>query len=269
MKLLRYGIAFVLTIVLLGIAKKTSTRHPTEYTERIGEITVSHTTVTEDFGEGPVLDMTASSTEGLTSIAYFASSEGSSYQADTLTLTESGFTGKLPVLPKGKRWYYHIDIIKDGQVVAKLPPNGDQFIKFKGHVPAYVLVPHIFCMFATVFFGLLTVFSAFDFKRGKGELSRSVRYLLWTVIFVFVGGFPLGYWVAYLAFGQGWGGIPIGWDITDNKTVIIFLFWFVTLILARKGLKGGRMAVSSGTYLALTIISMIVSLVLFMVPHSI
>ncbi len=124
-------------------------------------------------------------------------------------------------------------------------------------------------MFAIIFLGLLTVFSSISVVRGKTDIRQSVRYLLWTVIFAFIGGFPLGYLVAYLAFGQGWTGIPIGWDITDNKTVILFLFWLVTFILARRGLKGERMAISKKAYMSLVLASLIVTFIAFVIPHSI
>ena len=124
-------------------------------------------------------------------------------------------------------------------------------------------------MFATIFFGLLTVISSISVVRGKADIRQSVRYLLWTMIFAFIGGFPLGYIVAYLAFGVGWGGIPIGWDITDNKTVILFIFWLFTFILARRGLKGERMVISKKAYMSLALASLIVTFVAFVIPHSI
>ncbi len=269
MRFVRYGIALILTIVLLGLARRISTRHPTDFSQAVGDIIISHTTVTEDFGDGPALDVMLSKPDSLLAIVYYSNGEGSPYSFDTLAVTNYGLSGNLPVLPKGKRWYYHIAVFDKDQLVAEFPPEGDQFIKFKGHVPAYILIPHIFCMLAIVFFGFLTVFSAFDLSRGKGDLKKSARYLLWTAIFAFVGGFPLGYYVAYLAFGVGWGGIPFGWDITDNKTLLLFAFWLATLILARKGLKGETMAISEGAYLTLTAVSLAVTIITFMIPHSI
>ncbi|MEE9553559.1 MAG: hypothetical protein V3W18_04605 [candidate division Zixibacteria bacterium] len=269
MNLARFGIAIIITIVLLGVARRISTRHPTDFSRQVGDVTATHRTVTEDFGDGPVLDVALSAPDSLMAVVNYSQTDGGPYTVDTLTMTENGFRGELPDLEKGKKWFYYIDLYKDKKSVAKLPPFGTQFIKFKGHVPAYILVPHIFCMFAIVFFGLLTVFSALDLARGKGDIKKTVGHLHWTVIFAFVGGFPLGYLVAYMAFGVGWGGIPFGWDITDNKTVLLFIFWLVTLILARRGLKGEKMAISNNVYLALTVISLAVTIFTFMIPHSI
>lgn len=269
MTFLRYGIALILTIGLLAIARRTSTRHSAEHFIQTGDIKASHRTITEAFNAEPALDVVVAPTSGLSAIAYYSTTKGGPYKADTLAMTNEGFSGVLPVLEKGKKWFYHIDLLKNGSIVGKFPARGDQFIKFKGHVPVYILVPHIFCMFATVFLGLMTVFTAFDVVKGKGEIRKSVNYLLWTTVFVFIGGFPLGYLVAYIAFGQGWSGIPIGWDITDNKTVILFLAWLITLILARKGIKEAKIAISNKTYFALTIASLVVSIIIFMIPHSI
>ncbi len=266
---MRYVAALALTILMLGIARRISTRHPTDHSAEAGGITLSHRTVTEDFGDGPRIDMKATSTEGLVAIVFYSQVDGGPYTADSLSRMPDGFSAILPVLEKGKRWYYHIKAYQSEKERAKFPPGPDQFIKFKGHVPAYILVPHIFCMFATIFFGLLTVISSINAVKGKADIKQSVRYLLWTVIFAFIGSFPLGYIVAYLAFGQGWSGIPIGWDITDNKTVILFLFWLVTFILARKGLKGERMVISKKAYMSLVLTSLIVTFIAFVIPHSI
>jgi len=269
MTLLRYGLAFLLSIALLGVARRTSTRHSADYSIKIGNVTASHRTITEAFGEESELNVMVSPPAGLSAVAYYSTAKDGPYSADTLRATGGGFAGTLPLLNKGEKWFYHIDMLENGSSVGRFPPEGDQFIKFKGHVPSILLIPHIFCMFATIYLGLMTVFTAFDVVRGEGDIRRSVTYLFWTTVVVFIGGFPLGFLVAYIAFGQGWSGIPIGWDITDNKTVILFLFWLITLILARKGLRGGKIAVSNGTYLTLAIASLIVSIIFYMIPHSI
>lgn len=253
----------------MGIARRISTRHPEDYSISKNGLTLTHRSVTEDFGDGPILRVSTSSTQDLTALVYFTRTMGGSYEADTLQQVSGGFQAILPVLKKGERLFYHIEVFNNSELAARFPPESDQFIKFKGRVPGYILIPHIVCMFATVFFGLLTVFSSVSVVRGSGDIRKSVRYLFWTVVFAFIGGFPLGYLVAYLAFGQGWEGVPIGWDITDNKTVILFLFWLATFILTRRGLKGEPMTVSKKVYMYLAMTSFIVTFIAFLVPHSI
>jgi len=266
---LRYVIAFLMTIVLLAVARRTSTRHPEEFEIKANGITFIHKTVTESFGETPVIRLGASSTSTVRAIVNYSETKSRPYRKMEMAVTDYGYITDLPALEKGKKWFYHIDVMQDNMKIAQFPPGGDQPVKFKRHVSSFVLVPHIFFMFATIFFGILAVFSTIDYSRGKGELSRSVRFLLLTLFSAFLGGFAFGIAVTYQTFGESWGGWPIGRDFTDTKTEIFFLFWLVTFLLSRKGLRGGKMAVSSRAYTALIIVSFVVTLITFLIPHSI
>ena len=62
----------------------------------------------------------------------------------------------------------------------------------------------------------------------------------------------------YYAFGQWWTGVPFGWDLTDNKTLIVVLAW----VFAAWRLRGGRRARGA------TLAAAIVTLVVFAIPHS-
>ena len=64
---LRYIIAFILTVLLLAFARRMSTRHEMTITEQPEGITITHKTITENFGDGPVLDVKVSPPEGLLS----------------------------------------------------------------------------------------------------------------------------------------------------------------------------------------------------------
>ena len=46
---------------------------------------------------------------------------------------------------------------------------------------------------------------------------------------LFVGGFILGPLVQHVAFGPWWTGFPLGTDLTDNKTLLAFLFFLAAL----------------------------------------
>ncbi len=267
--IIRYAAAFILTILMLAIARKTSTRHAVEFNTAIEGVSFSHNTTTESFGESPVLTVKASDTNNITAMVYFSNKAGGPYESLVMNPGPDGFSCELPVLPKGQKWFYHINISRNGVPLAVFPAKDDQFIKFKGHVSPLVIYPHIFFMFATIFTGLITVFLAFEALKNKEYIIKSVKYLMWTVIFVFIGGIPLGYLVAYQTFGQGWGGIPIGWDITDNKTLIILFFWLITFLLSLKGLKGGDLKISRSLYFALVILSFVVTFISYMIPHSI
>jgi hypothetical protein len=67
----------------------------------------------------------------------------------------------------------------------------------------------------------------------------------------------LGPIVQKFAFGSFWTGVPFGWDLTDNKTLIAFLFWILAVVM---NLKKERPVY--------TILAAIVLLLVFSVPHS-
>lgn len=81
----------------------------------------------------------------------------------------------------------------------------------------------------------------------------------WTAVFVFVGGFILGPLVQKYAFGVLWAGVPLGFDLTDNKTLITFVGWLIALFLMRKG-KPGRAGVVAAAVLLMVVYS---------IPHSV
>ena len=67
----------------------------------------------------------------------------------------------------------------------------------------------------------------------------------------------LGPIVQYYAFGDLWTGIPFGWDLTDNKTLIAFIFWILAVYMNRK--------TDRPLYTAL---AAFVLLLVFSIPHS-
>ena len=67
----------------------------------------------------------------------------------------------------------------------------------------------------------------------------------------------LGPWVQWYAFGEAWAGVPFAWDLTDNKTLIAFIFWLLAYIMNRKKERP--------TY---TIVASIIMLIVYSIPHS-
>jgi hypothetical protein len=125
-------------------------------------------------------------------------------------------------------------------------------IRFKGSVPGWILIPHILVMFLA----LLTAV-----RGGLEALSRQGRtriYALWTVILLFIGGFILGPLVQKMSFGQWWTGIPFGFDLTDNKTLIAFIGWLAALLAGRKGRNARWWALAAA----------VLMLIVYLIPHS-
>jgi hypothetical protein len=125
-------------------------------------------------------------------------------------------------------------------------------IRFKGAVPSYILTPHILLMFLAMLFSTVAGLMAL----AKNPLFR--KYSLWTLIILIVGGIILGPVVQKYAFGEFWTGIPFGWDLTDNKTLIASLFWILAVTMNRKKERP-----------LYSILAAVVLLVIFSIPHSV
>lgn len=134
---------------------------------------------------------------------------------------------RLPSQPPAGKITYFVYVDKNGKEISL---SGDEPIiaRYKGYVPEIILIPHIFLMFMAMLFSNRAAFEALD-HRGNAS-----KYILWVIGFFFVGGFILGPLVQKYAFGELWAGVPFGYDLTDNKTLIAMIGWIWAWIKNRK-----------------------------------
>jgi hypothetical protein len=157
----------------------------------------------------------------------------------------------LPKQPMAGKLAYSVLLVKDEQEVS-LTGADPIIIRFKGAVPMFVLLPHAIIMFLAMLFSTRAGLAALDRK------SNPRKFALWTAAMLFIGGFVLGPLVQHFGFGPYWTGFPIGFDLTDNKTLIAMIGWIIALVAGRKG-KPAR-----GWVLAAAILLLVV----YSVPHS-
>jgi hypothetical protein len=156
----------------------------------------------------------------------------------------------LPVQPAAGKLEYQVRLRRGGEQVVF--PERPAITRFRGDPPVAVLIPHILAMFLGMLFATRAGIEAL---RPKGD----VRGLAWATLGLFlVGGFVLGPLVQHYAFGQWWTGVPFGWDLTDNKTLLAVLAW----VFALWCLRGGRPARSAA------LVASLVTLAVFAIPHS-
>ena len=158
----------------------------------------------------------------------------------------------LPTQPPAGKLEYAVVLNAGGREVP-VPEDGPVVMRFKGDVPAGVLVPHVVAMFFGMMIGLRAALAA-GFSRPEAR-----RYAWVTVVLIGIGGLVLGPIVQKHAFGAYWTGFPFGFDLTDNKTLIAGVAW----VWALWRLKGRSSAPASVVSAAL------VTLVVFAIPHSV
>jgi len=170
----------------------------------------------------------------------------------TILLNREGelLTGNLPYQPPAGKLEYFLKLSSRNEEL-DLFKNAPVIIRFKGAVPGSILLPHIFIIFAAMLLSNFTGIIAF-MRHPKQRIYGRI-----TLIILFLGGMIFGPLVQFQAFGEYWTGIPFGWDLTDNKTLIAFLFW----VLAVAGnWKRERPS--------LTILAAAIMLIIFSIPHS-
>lgn len=157
----------------------------------------------------------------------------------------------LPHQPPAGKIEYTVSLINNNEQV-KLTPE-PVIIRFTGAVPAYILIPHILIMFLAMLFSTRTGIEAII----KGR--KTYLYTTWTVVLLFLGGIILGPIVQYYAFGAFWTGWPFGTDLTDNKTLVAFIFWLIAFFVLRKKPDNRLWPV----------LASIMLLLVYLIPHSV
>jgi hypothetical protein len=161
-----------------------------------------------------------------------------------------GLAAAVPAQPEAGKLQYYFEIT-DSKGTVTYMKDQPIVVRFKGGVPAFIMIPHILMMFIAMMFSTL----AGLFAIGKNQLFR--KYTMWTLILFTAGGLVLGPVVQYYAFGDLWTGIPFGWDLTDNKTLIAFIFWLLAYVMNRKKERP-----------VYTTIAAVILLLVYSIPHS-
>ena len=167
------------------------------------------------------------------------------YTTVDFTWKDSVWQAVLPVQPVAGKLQYYITV-GDKDYLADEPI----VIRFRNDVPAYILIPHILLMFGAMLFAVYTFLLVIR--------RKAYRKWLWiTVGTLFVGGFILGPLVQHAAFGPWWAGFPYGTDLTDNKTLISFLFFLAALATLKW--KYNKWVV---------VLAVLMMIAVFSIPHS-
>ncbi len=161
-------------------------------------------------------------------------------------------SAELPVQKRLEKLDYYIQLSKDDKTII-LPKEKIVTIRFKDPVPIWVLIPHIFAMFFAM---MLSTRTGLEFFNKEPKLDKLA---LWTIVILFIGGFPLGFAMNGLAFGEMWGGWPFGNDVTDNKTQIALIAWLTAFYFIKKN-KNAKLA---------ALLAAIILLAVYLIPHSV
>ena len=177
----------------------------------------------------------------------------------------------MPGLPKGKRFFYSIRIEDSKGDVLVLPPTAEQkerpvyyYVTYEGHPGRVWLILHIVLAIGAIIYWIHTFYYCICHLQTGQEIffRKAYNSAFWGNVAFFIFAVPLGCLIAVQTFGKPWTGIPVGWDITDNKSLITLVFYTVALLGARFRIFTAR------TFAVLGIVGLILTIIVYNIPHS-
>lgn len=244
-----WTIAIILTLVFIIYQRKTGPTYPVKGEKQINGSVVSYKFL-RSYTVGKDVPVKISSTVQNLDI-YFVHkrlmSDDDWSAKIPMKYNDGVYTGMLPALDEmaGKRVY---KVYVNGEMITDDPI----VIRFKGDVPAYVLIPHILLMFIAMLYSTRAGFEAL-FRN-----QNTYRYTLITTFSLLVGGIILGPIVQKFAFDAYWTGWPFGHDLTDNKTLAAMICWAIAWWKVRR----------NPTHKTWVIIAFAVLTIVYLIPHS-
>jgi hypothetical protein len=133
-----------------------------------------------------------------------------------------------------------------------IPERENIVTRFKGDVPPAMLIPHVIFMFLGM---LISARAGLEALAGRRRISL---YAILAAALIFLGGMIFGPIVQKYAFGAYWTGFPLGYDLTDNKTLISMIMWVIALAAVWRGSRIRLWVFAASA----------VTLIIFMIPHS-
>ncbi|MCB9465778.1 MAG: hypothetical protein H6682_18955 [Candidatus Eisenbacteria bacterium] len=170
---------------------------------------------------------------------------------------EPRIVATLPPQPSAGKLEYFVTLTHENEE-HRLPESGEVVvIRYKDHVPLWILIPHVAMMFFAVLFGM---------RAGLGALfgPTGMKRQAWVALVgMTIGGMILGPIVQKHAFGAYWTGFPFGGDWTDNKTLVMWLVWVVAAIAIGRGPRPERAIARVAVAIAALVMTSV-----YLIPHS-
>ena len=206
---------------------------------------------TSDNQEGELIKIAAADTSISGTYQYKRFKSNDEWTILPLKREGNDLTFRLPALPPAGKVEYSVTLTKgESKVVMTEKPV---ILRYKGPVPAYILIPHILVLILSIAFAFRAGFEAL-FRR-----NQTYGIAIGTFVLLFIGGMILGPIMQKFAFGAYWTGWPFGHDLTDNKTAVALIFWGIALWKLRK----------DPAHRTWVFVATIVFLIVFLIPHSV
>ena len=159
--------------------------------------------------------------------------------ADMSALEKNRYFGAIPPQSRGDVLQYYIEARTASDMVVRAPAKerAEGFtVKVKGKPNTILLATHVIIIFIALFFYMFSGYLSVRALQHRRSLLYIPRVAFLGTATFFVASIPLGMVVAYQTYGVPWTGFPVGDDLTDNKSLVILIYWIVCAVLYRGSL---------------------------------
>jgi hypothetical protein len=219
-------------------------------------------------------DISSGAAEGDLRALVFYRSHGGPFLPTEMTRLEAGkYFGYLPPQSKGAKVEYYIEAKAGDNIVARVPARekAEAFVVVaKGTPERYILISHVVLIFIGLFFFIFSGYLGYKALKDRRSLLYIPRVAFLGTLAFFIASIPLGMIVGYQTYGVAWEGFPVGRDLTDNKSLVILIYWAISSFLYRGSLfrkDPSRDLLSMGTMPYVYIAGAVITVILFAVPH--
>ncbi len=187
-------------------------------------------------------------------------------------LEDGIYFGRIPAHKRGSLITYYLEARAGDDLVVEVPAADRPRFEFyfKGRPDRRVLIAHVAVIFGALFFFLLAGYFAYKGLTDRRANMHAPRLGLAGSVLFFIASIPLGMIIAYQTYGKPWTGFPVGSDFTDNKSLVILLYWAAATFFyrgsaLRKDPSSDLMPWRALPYVYLA--GAIITVVLFLIPH--
>jgi hypothetical protein len=254
--ILLWVVAFVVTVASAAYQRRTGPTYPVSMELALDGAKLTATLPRTHPGEGDAEVRIAGAESGLAgTLVWRRYRSHDPWLEVPLEREGDELVGRLPHQPPAGKIQYWLRF-RRGEAEARFPEKGEEapvIIRFRGDVPAPVIILHVFFMFAGMLVSTRAGLQALRPGAPTRKLAIAAAGLL------FMGGMIFGPIMQKYAFGAYWTGWPVSHDLTDNKTLIAMIAWVIALIAGRKG-RDARYWVLAAS---------VVTFAIFLIPHSV
>ncbi len=249
---LLWALAIIVTLSSVVYQRATGPTYPVKGEIEIGGKMVSYFLPrSQNTGENAAIDLSASEPKFGATLKWKRFKSHDDWRLTPFMMEDGHLMAYLPSQPPAGKIIYEVNLRADSGESISLTET-PVIIRFKGAVPATVLIPHILFMFSAMLMATRTGLASFV------ESPFTLRYTFLTGLFLMLGGLILGPMVQKHAFDAYWTGWPWGTDLTDNKTAVAFSAWVLAVWRQKK----------TGNAKVWIISAAVITLAIYLIPHS-